>query len=282
MENLKASRLGFETLGDNYTAAANVIRENTSIAGISCSWFIPSGAPEDDIIFYIHGGAFILGSVHSHAAMVSHIASRLNRKILAIDYRLAPEHPFPAGLEDCATLIQTFCAANPGVQFGIIGDSAGGNLTMATQLKLKASNGLKIQYSIVISPWTDLECKNPSYLTNSTLDIVLNRKYLQDAAKTYAGREPLTQALLSPVNGNFKQLAPVLILCGTDEILVDDSVYLHQRLLESGVEAEIKLFEHELHVWPLMDIHTKASVEALTHMANFISRHTQIKQNATL
>lgn len=201
--------------------------------------------------------------------MVSYIAQALNRKVLVIDYRLAPEHPFPAGINDCVAVIQQL-----GQPFGIIGDSAGGNLTMATQLKLKAVNGPAPLYSIVISPWVDLTCSNESYIRNKIADTLLSREYLMEAAKSYAAGQELSAPLLSPVNAVFNDLAPVLIMCGTNEILEDDSVYLHKQLIQSGVNATLELFEGELHVWPFMDIHTKASRKALSNMARFVTEQT--------
>jgi len=269
MINFNEGRIGFEAIGNTYPPAENVTRENVTIAGIPCAWFTPTNINAADIAVFIHGGAFIFGSINSHAPMVSYIAQALKRKVLVIDYRLAPEHPFPAGIDDCVAVIQQL-----DLPFGIIGDSAGGNLTMATQLKLKAVNGPAPLYSIVISPWVDLTCTNESYIRNKLADTVLSREYLLEAANTYAGGRELSAALLSPVNAVFNDLAPVLIMCGTNEILEDDSINLHKHLIQSGVDATLELFEGELHVWPFMDIHTKASRKALSNMAHFVTKQT--------
>ena len=269
---LKEGRKGFESIGNTYPVAANIIREDVTVAGVPCAWLKPAGAREDDIVIYIHGGAFIFGSLNSHAPLVSYIARELNRKVLMIDYRLAPEHPFPAGIEDCVAVINAVCEQNPGISFGIIGDSAGGNLTMATNLTLKDTKGPRPAYTIIISPWVDLECKNASYEYNKTADIVLARNYLVEAAKMYAADLDLSIPMLSPVNGDFKGLAPVLILCGTHEILEDDSINLHRQLINDGVTAGLERFEGQLHVWPFMDIYTEASRNALREMADFVAK----------
>ncbi|SDE85658.1 Acetyl esterase/lipase [Dyadobacter soli] len=261
-------------LGNQYPPAENVRYESISIADVPCMWVRPEGAPVYEVVAYIHGGAFIYGSFKSHTALVSHIASALNRSILMIDYRLAPEHPFPAGLNDCIAVITHFFTDNPGITFGMVGDSAGGNLTIATQLGLKAAGGPMPHYSMVISPWADLECKNDSYTRNKLADTLLTREYLQWAAGLYAGNAGRADGLVSPVNADLRGLPPTLILCGTAEVLEDDSIHLHRRLLAAGVEAELILFEDEQHVWPFMDIHSKSSQKALADFAAFAHKHT--------
>jgi len=274
MINLNKGRTDFKAVGNTYPVAGNVTRINTTVAGVPCVWFIPDGAAEHEIVIYIHGGALIFGSADSHAPMVSYIARELKRKVLVVEYRLAPEHPFPAGLSDCIAVVNAVSEQNPELSFGMIADSAGGNLTMATALILQETNGPGPQYIVLISPWVDLECKNASYKRNEMKDTVLGRQYLMEAAKMYASGLKLSLPHLSPVNGNFHGLAPVLILCGTHEILEDDSINLHRQLLANGVRAELRLFSGELHVWPFMDINTEASRKALRDMARFAAKHS--------
>lgn len=278
MINLKEGRKGFEAIGNTYPVAPHINRENTIIDGIPCTWFLPAEILSDDIIIYIHGGAFIFGSVNSHAPLVSHIAHRLNRRVLMIDYRLAPEHPFPAGINDCVSVIHALYQQDPQLRFGIIGDSAGGNLTMASQLVLKNTKGPGALYTMVISPWVNLHCNTASYQRNKALDVILARPYLVEAAVLYASGSDLDLPELSPVNGDFHGLSPVLIMCGTHEILEDDSVQLQQQLQKSGVEAELRLFDGQLHVWPFMDIDTPASQQALNDLAAFVNKHSSISK----
>ena len=270
MININEGRIGFQAIGNTYSVHSEIIRENVEIAGIPGSWFIPQNASENDIIFYIHGGAFIFGSADSHAPMVSHIAHKLQKRILLIDYRLAPEFPFPQGLNDCSSVIQAVYNENPALKFGIIGDSAGGNLALSTQLFLKDHNGPKSEYTIIISPWTDLECKNKSFERNKIKDVVLSKPYLLEAAKLYVVNEPLTDPLVSPVNGDFEGFSPVMILCGTSEILEDDSIHLNDQLLKYNVISELHEFENELHVWLFENINSEASQQALEMMSKFI------------
>ena len=279
MINLKEGRAGFEAIGNTYPIADEICIESTRVAGIPCTWFIPEAAPEDDIVIFIHGGAFIYGSAKSHAPMVSHIARRLERKILLVDYRLAPEHPFPAGLNDCVAVIRSIAVDRPHLRFGIIGDSAGGNLAMAAQLALKEVNGPKAQYTAVISPWVNLECNTPSYIRNQSLDLVLAQHYLLLSAKMYAPDQELSIPLLSPVHGDFTGISPVLILCGTSEVLEDDSYQLLQQLKSTGVKAELLLFEEQQHVWPFMKIDTDASQQALIDIKQFADKYSPVNSN---
>ncbi|SEI54729.1 Acetyl esterase/lipase [Dyadobacter sp. SG02] len=274
METLLAGRAGFDMLGSQYPAAGNVQFETTSIAGVACTWVRPAGTLAGEVAVFIHGGAFIYGSLRSHAPMVSHIASALKRNVLMIDYRLAPENPFPAGLNDCVAAITGLLTEHPDLIFGIIGDSAGGNLAVAAQLGLKAAGRPMPRYSMVISPWTDLECNNDSYTRNQLADTVLTREYLQWAAGLYAGNRGRADGLVSPVNADLSGLPPALILCGTAEILEDDSIQLHRNFLAAGVEAELITFEGEQHVWPFMDIDTGASQKVLADFAIFAAKHS--------
>lgn len=270
MENLIAGRAGFNNLGNNYAPAKHVTRENVQVSGVSCAWYTPAVITGQDVMIYIHGGGFIYGSIHSHAAMVSHIAAALQKKVLFIDYSLAPEKPFPGGLDDCLTVIKAFTNNNPGIAFGLIGDSAGGNLVLATQLQLLAQAGPQPLYNVVISPWTDLECKSPSYQTNKHLDKILSQPYLNQAAAMYAGSTPLSHPLLSPVNADFTGASSTLILAGTHEILEDDSIVLLEKLQAYKVPATLHLFKEEQHVWLFNDINTKASQDALKLIEEFV------------
>jgi len=270
MIDIAEGRRGFENLGKQYPPAKNITVEKIQIAGVRCAWLKPVSPAGDDVVIFIHGGAFVFGSIDSHVPMVSYIAESLNRAVLMIDYGLAPEHPFPGGLKDCVSVITAFSRENPGVPFGIIGDSAGGGLTMATQLQLKELDGPMPRYSIMISPWVDLECKNDSYVRNRSKDALLSREYLMECAQLYAGSTGLSAPLVSPVNADLSGLPSALILCGTEEILEDDSIHLRRQFLQCNVQAELMLFEGEQHVWPFMDIFTAAAKKALGAMRNFV------------
>ena len=272
MIDLIQGRKSFQAIGNTYPVAGNIIRKDTTVAGVPCAWFTPPSADDENIIIYIHGGAFIFGSIDSHAPLVSYIAQELRRKLLLIEYRLAPEHPFPAAVDDCVAVINGVREVHPHLNFGIIGDSAGGNIAMSTGLALKETNGPGPQYTIVLSPWVDLECKNASYQRNKMMDTALGRSYLLEAAELYANGRDLFLPLLSPVNANFQGFAPVLIFCGTAEILEDDAIILHKQLSLCGVKAELKRFAGEQHVWPFMDIDTDAARRALNDMSKFVAQ----------
>lgn len=274
MEAVIEGRASFEEIGNNYAAAPDVDFEDIMINNVNCRWVKPDGAIEKEMLIYIRGGAFIYGSLQSHNAMVSHMARALKRNILMIDYRLAPEHPYPAALEDCVGVILKLSRENAGIRYGIMGDSAGGSLCIATQLKLRDSGGSMPLYCMVISPWADLTCKNDSYTGNKLRDTILTREFLQWAAAMYGGSNHLAEGLLSPVHANLAGLPPVMIVYGTVEILADDSIYLHQQFLEAGGTAELIAFDDEQHVWPFTDVHSAASQKVLEHFAAFAEKHS--------
>ncbi len=274
MEAVIEGRISFEQIGNNYPKAPHVNFENIIINDISCRWVKPDDAIENEMLIYIHGGAFIYGSLQSHTAMVSHIALALKRNILMIDYRLAPEHPYPAALTDCVGVILKLSQENACIRYGIMGDSAGGGLSIATQLKLRDKGGPMPLYCIVISPWADLACKNESYNSNEFRDTILTREFLQWAADLYGGSHNLSEGLLSPVNANLAGLPPVMIVYGTVEILADDSIQLYQQFLKTGGTAELVSFDEEQHVWPFTDVHSSASQRVLEHFGAFAKKHS--------
>jgi acetyl esterase/lipase len=272
MTDVVQQRKGFESLGLLYPAAQDIVQEYVSIAGVDCYWFYEAGKQQPaDFLVYVHGGAFMFGSVRSHGPLVSYLAQRTGRRILFIEYRLAPEHPFPAGIDDVVRVIQSLEADQTGFRYGIIGDSAGGNLTMAVQLQLRQLQLPLPAFSVVISPWADLECKHESFRLKKDLDPILSKPYLLECAQLYAGERPLTDPLVSPVNASFEGLGPVLILCGTYEILEGDSLVLYERLFSSGVAARLELFKGAVHVWPQQDIYSDHAQTALDMIAEFIA-----------
>ncbi|HEY5747395.1 MAG TPA: alpha/beta hydrolase [Chryseolinea sp.] len=275
MANLKEERKEFESLGHIYPVQTGVSIKHEVIAGVSGYWFTPVHVGGNEVVIFLHGGGYIYGSIESHRAMVSHIARAIERKILLVDYSLAPEHPFPAALNETVAVIQELVRTLPDFQFSIMGDSAGGNLAMSTALKLKSLNVQPALYHVLISPWVNMETVYPSYTKNEKLDPIITKDFVEYAAGLYAAGHDLKDPLISPVHGDFKGIAPTLILVGAHEVLTDDSVFLYQALENAGVASELKMYDGADHVWPLVDIHSEHSVEALDEIIDFITVHQE-------
>ncbi len=208
------------------------------VNGVPATWFLPDEA-EDGVILYLHGGAYALGSVNAHREFLSRLTKAIGKRILAIDYRLAPEQPYPAALEDAVTayrwlLGQGFAPA----QIIIAGDSAGGGLTLAALVALRDGGQPMPAGAVCISPWTDLALTGDSMRGKADVEIVLDHDSLAMFAALYAGDQPLTNPLISPLYADLTGLPPLLIQVGTDEILLDELAALCSKSRGGGRGGE--------------------------------------------
>lgn len=271
MTDWKAARKLFDTnLGNNYPPADNVTQTPEMIAGISCYWYHPVQPHSRELIVYLHGGGYALGSHRSHGAMVSHIAAATGRSMLLIEYALAPEHPFPQGLQDVMAVMAALQSRFPDKRFGLMGDSAGGGLVMATAGEMKDKGMPPAIYHILISPWADMTVTNDSYERNRAIDKTINKEGTQEFAEAYAGDTPPEHPGLSPVNADVKGMAKVLIMGGTHEILEDDFYALYEHLKENEVNVELKMFEGAGHVWLIEDVEGESGKGALEEVRRFV------------
>jgi acetyl esterase/lipase len=258
-EEIKTRRNAFNQLGTLYPVAEKVSIEKASIEDITCYWFTPENVTTDTVILYLHGGAFVVGSIESHKAMVSHFAATFKAKILFVEYALAPEHPFPAAVND---LLKVYSSLKKVV---LIGDSAGAGIIVSF---MGAFTGIQPKGIILLSPWINLACDNASYETNAKTDPILSKEYLYNSALMYAGSH-INKA--NPDNITFKQFPPVLALVGNGEVLLDDSRNFIEEIKEVQENATLSIYEGQNHVWPLSDINSDGSKRAIAEMKAFIT-----------
>jgi acetyl esterase/lipase len=270
--DVAAAREQFDSLGRSYPSHPDVAVEAVLIAGVPCLWLTPDNASGDEIVVYFHGGGYIYGSFASHGAMVSHIAYASERRVLFVDYSLAPEHPFPKAIEEAVAVINQVHRDDPMVRYGFAGDSSGGGLVYAVALAAQAQGGPRPAFHVAISPWTDLCVRNPSYATNAAADPIITKKFSEYAAKLYLADHVATDPLASPVYGDYHGFSRSLILCGSLEVLEDDARNLHRALLDAGVDSTLTLYEGSTHVWPLKTIESDASRAALRAIGDHIRR----------
>ncbi len=267
MEDIKKRRDGFEQLGKLYSKAEAVKVQQATINGVNCYWFIPENPVKNKIIIHLHGGVYAVGSIRSHESMVSHLAQKLNITMLFIEYALAPEQPYPAANDDVFAVYTALLNDYSDHEIGFIGDSAGGGLIIATVGELQKRH-LKIPYAVaMISPWISLLDKNPSQETNRAKDPVLSKEYLQSAARDYAGQYSVET--ISPDQVRLSEFPPVLIVVGSNEILLDDSINFYKVVKVLQADATLTIYEGQNHVWPLSDISSEPSVNLLAEMKSF-------------
>ncbi len=250
--------------------------ESFHINNIEAQWLRPLHYNEKHIIMHIHGGGYIAGSIKSHRDLASRIAKACDAKVLIFNYRLAPEHPFPAGLEDVKTVYKWLTNKYPdGYKISIVADSAGAGLALVLlSMALQESLPLPV-CSVLLSPWVDLECKNSSLVENQTKDPLLNLNALQKTARLYTDHDDLSNSLISPVNNDFSGICPVLIQTGDNEVLLDDSKILAKKLEEAGAIVQLDIWEEMFHVWHYFAKYLSEGQEAIQEIGNFIKKYSQ-------
>ncbi|HEY8208401.1 MAG TPA: alpha/beta hydrolase [Myxococcaceae bacterium] len=249
--------------------ARGVKTEPVSIGGAPGRWFIPEGAPADAALIYAHGGSFVIGSVHGYAELLARLAAATRLRVLAFDYRLAPEHRFPAALED--TLAVAGASGIAPHRMLLAGDSAGGNLALAAALEL-TRRGLRPAGAILLSPWVDLTASRPSVERNARFDWG-GRGYLLHWISQYlpAHVSP-ADPRASPLYADLTGLPPLQIHAGTAELLHDEVVELAGRARAAGVEVELHEWPAMVHGWTLLPGVFPAARETLRACAAFASR----------
>lgn len=243
------------------------------LGGVPGEWVeARGGAPGTTVVLYLHGGAYCVGSPATHRALTGHLALSCGARVFVADYRLAPEQPFPAAVEDAAAayvgLLETGC--RPG-QIVIAGDSAGGGLTIAAAVALRDLGRPMPASLVVFSPWIDLEARAPC--TVPAGEVMISPEWLDDCARLYLGGRSAAEPLASPVHANLAGLPPTLIQVGTDEVLLGDSERLHEKLSSAGVEATLAIYPRRWHVFQAQAGLLHDSDRALDQAAAFIRDH---------
>lgn len=267
--DFEIQRVRQDYLGSLKKKPEGVQEKYEDLGNIKAEWFFLQSTPEKPVILYFHGGAYVTGSLLSGRVLASELAFNTGYKTLAFEYRLAPENPFPAALQD-ALGIYGHLLSNGFSPEDIVfaGESAGGGLLLSTALSLKAQGKPLPLALICMSPWTDLTCSSPSYVFNSQKDPLLNRVYLKESAFAYAKNEKLKSPYISPLFGDFSGLPDMLLQAGADEILLDDSRVLYEKLKQADVNVTFKIWPDMWHVWQIFDI--PESREALNDIRDFI------------
>lgn len=226
------------------------------------------------VILYCHGGRYSTGSCLYGRTLTSKLAVSTSMDVLGFDYRLAPENPYPAALEDAEKVWNYLMLLGYGARDIVLaGDSAGGNLALALTLKLKEEGRLLPRGLVLMSPWTDLTASGKSYQTKATVDPVLREDYILKMTKAYTEgvcetKEDLQNPYLSPLFGDFEGFPPVYIQVGDNEILLSDALELHKRLVKANVSAKLDRFKGMWHVFQMSPF--KTAYEAMDKNAEFI------------
>ncbi len=237
----------------------------------------PADAPPDKAILYFHGGGFRIGSVSSHRELIAQIAVASGCRVLAINYRLAPEHRFPAALDDA--LAAYGWMLEQGLQptnVAFAGDSAGGNLALSAKLSLR-DRGLPLPVAgLLMSPWTDLAATGASYVSRAEADPIHQRPMILALARNYLGQGDPRDPLASPLYADLKGLPPLLIQVGDRETVLDDATMFANKARAAGVDTELQIWDGMIHVFQMFSEIPEAR-RAIASIATFLRRHLHIK-----
>ncbi len=233
--------------------ALRVSAEATTVNGLYAEWLRPKAAPEGKVLLYFHGGAYLVGSCQTHRQLVSHIARAARINALVPEYRLAPEHPFPAAIEDAVGVYRSLLAQGfKPSDIYIAGDSAGGGLTIATLLSLRHEAVPLPAAAVLLSPFLDVTASGESAVTRAGQDPWFDAKEVVVVADNYCrGGEDLKHPLVSPVFANVAGLPPTFIQVGDDEILLSDSTRFAEKMKAAGLDVEIEIWPEMWHVFQL-------------------------------
>jgi acetyl esterase/lipase len=243
--------------------------EIAQIEHMAAEWIVPEQSRKGKVLLYIHGGGFISGSVQTHRMHVAKFALGSQLRSLVFNYRLAPEHPFPAAPEDCVLAYQWLL--NQGYapeDITVGGESAGGTLTLSLLLALKEKKISMPSAAFVISPVTDLRCQAHSFRTNAKKDIAPQGSWDVWTAY-YIGNNDPTLPLLSPQMGNYEGLPPLLICVGTHEIHLDDCRNVARKAREQGVEVTLREWPKMVHAFPVLSPWFPEAKQALAEICTF-------------
>ena len=255
--------------------ARDVKCEAVSAGGVPAEWIVPPNAAADRVILYLHGGGYVMGSINTHRAMIARIARAAQARALALDYRLAPEHPFPAAVDDATAAYRWLLGQGykPGKTV-ISGDSAGGGLTLATLIALRDAGTAMPAAAVPISPWADLEGTGASIQTRAATDPMVDQASLHRMAKLYAGDHNMKNPLISPIHADYKGLPPMLIHVGDAEILLDDSARVTDRAKAAGGNVELEAWPEMFHVWHVFAKILPEGQQAIDRIGSYVLAHT--------
>ena len=246
--------------------------EPFQVEGMYAEWIMNNRSLADKVILYLHGGAYEYCSANTHRSLAARIMNEAGIRVLLPEYRLAPEHPFPAAIEDTVRIYHWLL--NQGYSSENIifaGDSSGGGLSVATTLLLRDQNEPLPAAVVCLSPWVDLTSSGESYKKNRDSDPYLKYDGVKEAAKLYAGDEPLNHRLISPVFDDFSRFPPLFIQVGSSEILLSDAEMLARQAQRAGVQVSLKVWEGMWHVWQISWRLPEAK-QAITEIGTFVKR----------
>jgi monoterpene epsilon-lactone hydrolase len=258
-----------------WPVADDVKLETTELDGVPCEWSIAPGGDASRVLMFFHGGGYCSGSILSHRRMVTEAGRAGSVRTLAVAYRLAPEHPFPAACDDTLTAWRALRKAGYAAkQIAVGGDSAGGGLTLALIGELKRLGEEPPACAWLVSPWTDLTMSGATLMSKSAVDPLIHKEYLDELADAYLpARMDRRDPRVSPLYADLRGVPPTLIQVGSAETLLDDAARFAAAAGEADVSATLEIWPQMIHAWPLWNARLEPGRRALANAGTFMRRN---------
>lgn len=271
---LEERRAVLEAMGSLFALPDDVAVTEVWPGGVPGVLLAPPGVRTDAALLYLHGGGYQLGSTVSHRELAARLARSTGVRALAVDYRLAPEHPFPAAVDD-ALAAYRWLLEDQGLASGSVvlaGDSAGGGLAVALLVAARASGSALPAAAALLSPWLDLTGSGATMVTKADADPILSAAVLDEMAAAYAGGVDRSDPLASPLFADLGGLPPLMVDVGTEELLMDDGVRFCDAAAEAGVDVTLTVAEGMPHVWHFIAVAPEATA-ATDRLGTFLAGH---------
>jgi epsilon-lactone hydrolase len=244
------SRAMFEEMVDLFPLPEGVSSNPVDAGGIPAEWIRAAGVSDEQTIYWLHGGGYCIGSINTHRGLLARMSAATGARVLAIDYRLAPEHPFPAAVEDAVAGYRWLLSTGIDPEQVVIGgDSAGGGLTVATLVALKDAGERLPSGAVYISPWTDMVLTGESLISKAEADPMITTDGIERVRDAYVGSADPRTPLASPIYADLSGLPAMLIQVGENEVLLSDSTRLAERAEAAGVNVTLEVWPDMFHVW---------------------------------
>ena len=272
--NLAERRQRLDLVAADDPIAPDIEFKPELIGTCEAEWSLAPGSDTTKTLLFFHGGGYCSGSIQSHRRMVAETGRAARVRTLALGYRLAPENPFPAALDDALAAFEFLLAQGvPAASIAIGGDSAGGGLTLATMIRLRDAGKLLPGCAWLVSPWVDLEMSGASMDEKAAVDPLIHRDYLEELAGAYLNGTSAREPLVSPLHADLAGLPPTLVQVGSAETLLDDAVRIARRLGAADVATNLEIWPHMIHAWPLWAARLTSGREAIASAGAFINRY---------
>jgi epsilon-lactone hydrolase len=265
-------RARLDEVGSVWSVADDVTCEAVDCGGVAGEWSIAPGSDSSQVLLFFHGGGYCSGSIKSHRRMVTEAGRAAKMRTLAIDYRRAPEHPYPAAHEDAMTAWRFLRAqGTPAKNIAVGGDSAGGNLTLCLINRLRAAGEDLPACGWLVSPWTDLTMSGATLATKDAVDPIIHKTYLDELAEAYVPRTmDRKDPLISPLFADLHGFPPTLIQVGSAETLLSDATRLAEALGAADVDVSLEIWPHMIHAWPVWNAALSDGRLALARAGAFV------------